>query len=394
MTAIAFPFDWNPGDGPYRKRRDYRTGVITADDGTEQRIKHRRRPARTYAYPLLSLTGSESALLSSLLHDGVRQFAVPLWTDASTLTADKSIGATFLSVASTTDREVGAYLMLWASASNYELVTASGSGPSFTISALTKAWPAGTLVVPCHPGRLTHPLAVGRPFNRGARLAVEFELEVLDLADTSATGTEAVSVMAVDPRGPNRVADPDETWTRLLSRITNQGGSFADYAHDAAPAVTFPHRLFLDSQALIADLWDWYDDRAGRLNPCWVPTFQADLIPTGAIASGDTSLTVSYCGYTVYQFPDESRKHLALIQPDGTVVHRRVTASVDNGDGTETLTLDDAAGADLAAGYGLVSFMRYCRLAEDVLEVPYTRQGFAEVTLQFREIPAETPSTV
>jgi hypothetical protein len=65
------------------------------------------------------------------------------------------------------------------------------------------------------------------------------------------------------------------------------------------------------------------------------------------------------------------------------VTHCTVTGSVDNGNGTETLTLNTAAPSTTS----LVSWLRKVRLAEDTLTIAWQNSALASCTLHAVEIP-------
>jgi predicted phosphodiesterase len=89
----------------------------------------------------------------------------------------------------------------------------------------------------------------------------------------------------------------------------------------------------------------------------------------------------------------QGRRYLAFIPTDGTAnVYRKVTASVDNGDGTETLTLDTSTGKAFPMASTQVSFLVFARLASDEPEIHWISTDLATAILEVEEIPAEVPA--
>ena len=69
----------------------------------------------------------------------------------------------------------------------------------------------------------------------------------------------------------------------------------------------------------------------------------------------------------------------------GAVLYRRVMASANNGNGTETLTLDAALGVAVTpAQVAQVSFMGLCRSDSDQFEIGWWRSDYADVTTAWR----------
>lgn len=196
--------------------------------------------------------------------------------------------------------------------------------------------------------------------------------------------------IALQPnRADVRIAALEQRVLRMTVPTNNQ------YVAPAAavPAWRLNLSFVLQSRAEIAALRDWFDTVYGRWKALWVPTFRNDVTLAVSAAATDTAVTIVAMGYTDTYSAVEARRHLAFIQPDGTTTHRRVTAAVDNLDGTETLTLSSALGTAWAAGAGLVSFLLYARLDDDVLRLTRHHGDAAEADLAFLELPQETPES-
>lgn len=134
----------------------------------------------------------------------------------------------------------------------------------------------------------------------------------------------------------------------------------------------------------------------GRLKPFWTPSWQRDLVLAQSSGSGVGTITIKECGYATRVWPSgTARRHLALRGRTGTLLLRRVTAAVSNGNGTETLTLIGPAGeATLGVAVSidwLVMFARYVRLSEDEIFIEWTGKA-ARCELPITDLVEETPS--
>ncbi len=105
----------------------------------------------------------------------------------------------------------------------------------------------------------------------------------------------------------------------------------------------------------------------GRAVAFWLPTWRRDLI---AVSKATNTLTV--------EGPDDAdggffswypnRKDIQILQADGTINRVTITAAVDNGNGTITLTI----GATLSASaISLVSWLELCRFETDAIPVHF-----------------------
>lgn len=156
----------------------------------------------------------------------------------------------------------------------------------------------------------------------------------------------------------------------------------------------FPSRSFewfAHTRAEVGALRAFLEARKGRVLPFWTPTYCHELpLAAGALA-GQSAIRVYSTGYRQYLFPVVARKRLALIRAGGAFTPVKVTLAIDNGDGTDTLSLDTTLAADLPAT-SLVSFLTLCRLDGDQQPIRWYAPGHAEATLRFVELPLEVPA--
>jgi hypothetical protein len=65
---------------------------------------------------------------------------------------------------------------------------------------------------------------------------------------------------------------------------------------------------------------------------------------------------------------------------------------VDNGDGTETITLESAFGAALTP-QSVISFLVLCRLSDDAVPLHWFHPNAVEARTRFVEIPRQVEAT-
>lgn len=143
----------------------------------------------------------------------------------------------------------------------------------------------------------------------------------------------------------------------------------------------------------VAVLKAFVDARRGRQIPFWLPSLEHDLQLNGDHNSGHTFLDVVAVGYTEELWPySGARRHLCIRNMlSGAVVYRKVTSSVNNLNGTESLYLDSPLGVDVPVAGWQVSFLRLCRMDEDGIDLSFDARDYAAATLRFRELPHEAP---
>lgn len=180
ITVFSPEIDWSEG---FTEAIEFKTDVLTATNGAEQRIGLRTKPRYSASFRVLTLTAKDSAAMDALIFGWQdRVFGVPWWMDASLLLADVAQGAQTILVDTTGRRafEAGGLVMLWTDQHTWEAlgVQAVATG-SVTISSPTQAsWKAGTVVVPLRRGRMRDEVSLSEPANWAGAFAASFSCEV------------------------------------------------------------------------------------------------------------------------------------------------------------------------------------------------------------------------
>lgn len=192
------------------------------------------------------------------------------------------------------------------------------------------------------------------------------------------------------PANDGAVAD---AYHRRLELLDAGTGPLTTDAPGKAPGWTRPVLWHCFSRAEAAELRAFLARRRGRAVPFWLPSYDEDFTLLADALSGAGSLTVASAGYSTLVFPvGSSRRHLALQATPGVPFYRKLSAAVDNGNGTETLTLASSLDHDLLAAKALISFLRYCRLDDDAPPIAWGARDYCECILPVRELPAECPA--
>lgn len=193
------------------------------------------------------------------------------------------------------------------------------------------------------------------------------------------------------------VCDFWPNWETLPSEGTARSGTVLDNttglsvvkprADQPRESLDFAFRLI--SRAELARFRRFIESRRGRQKAFWCPTWQSDLVPTADVTG--TSLVVESVGYTGRMYPNNARKHLALIRHDRSLYLRGVTGASDNGT-TETLTLDAAPAQTVLQANSMVSFLLLVRLADDTVNYTYISPSHMTARVSLLEVPMEAPA--
>lgn len=189
------------------------------------------------------------------------------------------------------------------------------------------------------------------------------------------------------------VEKPTDEISRSIQEVSSVGRVDLD-DHDGVSAtlreLTWKCRGLLEIAALKAFL----DTCDGRAIPFWLQAQARDLTLNADHAAASTGIVIKTMGYTADLFADTgARRHLCFRKvSDGTSFYRKVTGAVNNGNGTETLSLDATLGQNITIAGWIVTFLRYCRLEEDVTPITFLGAGYATARLRVHELPREAPT--
>jgi hypothetical protein len=131
--------------------------------------------------------------------------------------------------------------------------------------------------------------------------------------------------------------------------------------------------------------WQWFklfmSTVKGRQRKFWLSTWRDDL---SYVSKATNTITVkSTDGSDFFAWWPHQREQLQILETNGTITRAKITAAVNNGNGTITLTI----GTTLAtSSVDIVSWLELCRFEGDDYETTHTASGF-DVSLIARVVP-------
>ena len=393
FRLFPLPPDWTKG---ITEKISYMTDVLVGYSDAEQRRSLRSNPRRGLSFSILTMNERETALFDSLIFGWMQNpFGVPWWPDAQFLPADVAQCSDVVPIA-TADRLFanGGLAVIWQNAANYEVLAVDVvSANNFTLSTPTQfSWEAGNAIVaPVFLARLPDKFDVSRWSSGGISADLDFAGEAGQIAPSFAATSPQYRGIDVLDCSPNWSEAAKRTMKRSLVVLDSETGDITVEAKSVSPVPSAPLNLWLDGHDQVAAFRAFLDRRLGRLAPFWAPTWDQILLLLFDIAPTSSTITIQESGYTRYLFPSVARHDLAFIAADGSRHYARVTASVENGDGTETLSFAGPLGFTLQASQTQVSFLTLCRLDADEIDLSWPTSDHADVALATAEIPREVP---
>jgi hypothetical protein len=388
--------DWGEG---MEETLEYFTDVLRSYSDNEQRRALRQLPRRAMRYRALTLNARDAAGMESLIWGWQNQpFGVPWWPDAQPLLSDIPPGTLVIPV-STADRQfaAGGLVTIWADEFTFEALSIVDVNPgSVTVSSPTLlSWTGGpqTRVIPVFLCRLPSTVDVSRHSSEIDQVDLNFIGEAGQPAPATATSPTQFKGFDVLEIPPNWAKSPlKRSYKRSMVTIDPKIGPIEviDKGGTALVGQEFP--WWLDTHPVVTAFRAFILRRFGQLNSFWIPTWDQDVVLHRDVGSADISITIESVFYSRFFFPTESRRFIAFIPIDGSGnVYLKVTASADNGDGTETLTLEAPTGKNFAAASTMVSFLTLVRLEADRVSIKWDSSDHAEALLALQEVPREVP---
>ena len=192
----------------------------------------------------------------------------------------------------------------------------------------------------------------------------------------------------------NRLGAFQERHRRKFVLLDSKTGSRTADEQAPAPAPIRPFTWTALGDVEIAAMRAFLHARMGRAVPFWLPSFQWDLSLAQDVVQNQAIVTIHWVRYVQQMWGTTgARRHIAVWTlgfPE--MDFYRVSDAVDPGDYlTETLTLDPPAIRNYPVAQRILSFLKLCRLDQDLVEVSYPRVGAAEATIRVRELPTAAP---
>ena len=353
----------------------WKTDIEKAWSGLEQRICRLGSPQQSYEFTTELTDAQWRTVLQSLVGNAAtaQAFLVGLSYEELTLTG---AGSTVLPVTSTASWD-------WTTAGQRVVVVGldgltflnaviqSTTGTSITVdtdcSSIAKA---GARIMPAMAVYLDPQQEFRRyPVNSGP-WSIKARAALFQTTWGTGATVNTYTTMPLWDRGNDvngTVAQPLDAGTVTV----DQGALLAQIG--AYTVADWGRALGISGQ--VAD-WQWLkaflSTVRGRQVAFLAPTGRPDLTPIGDASTGTLKVS-SDAQYASTWFTSLAHRKLQLKMTDGTLVCRTVSTAVDNGDGTQSLTLDTAAAGTIA----MVSFLETCRLETDTVTVQWHGSDFS-----------------
>lgn len=373
------PANWQT---PIIERLEFKTDVLLAYDGSEQRIALRQSPRRYFEFGFLVPTLLERQKLEAAISaNGSQSWDLPIWTDSTPCTSAINNGDTVV-YADTVGRDFvagGKALLLAANGNTLIINISTLTTTQLNLSsAVVGSWPIETSVIPLRTAYLEQSQQISRFTGSAIYGVVRFLCDDISTWPT-ATETEYRDYPVLTTPS-NWSQDLTLDYQRKMQIVDfGVGGIYRD-DESSLPVFIQSHHFVLDSRQKITDFRKFLYSRRGRLNALWIPTFMPDL---SFVALSSTTLDITNIGYTTLYNQAVNRRDVRIELSNGDVYYRRIVASAVISNTVERLTLNNTLpSSDIEK----ISFMMFGRLDTDGIELAWSYGDYVDVKLNFRSV--------
>lgn len=365
---------------PIIERLEFKTDVLLAYDGSEQRIALRQSPRRYFEFGFLVPTLLERQKLEAAISaNGSQAWDLPIWTDSTPCTSAISHGDVVV-YADTVGRDfvAGGKALLLATNGNSLIINISTLTTTQLnlSSAVVGSWPIETAVIPLRTAYLEQSQQISRFTGSAIYGVVRFLCDDISTWPT-ATETEYRDYPILTTPS-NWSQDITTDYQRKMQIVDfGVGGIYRD-DESSLPVFIQSHHFVLDSRQKITDFRKFLYSRRGRLNALWIPTFMPDL---SFVALSSVYLDVVNIDYTTLYNQSINRRDIRIEMTNGDIHYRRIVASAVISNSVERLTLNNTLpSSDIEK----ISFMMLGRLDADAIELAWSYGDYVDVKLNFR----------
>lgn len=377
VVVFPFPPNWQ---SPVTESLEWKTQVLRAFDGTEQRRSLRTHARRSFSYSVL-VTREKTAKFENLLWGWQhRMYGMPVWTDKSRLTGDVAADTSVLNL-STGDLSfaVGGLAILYQDDTHFEVVAIESmtSASITTQRPVAQSWSAGTLVMPCVVAHLPNSVATLRHSSNTLTAVVDFSCDPTLTDDFTPTVAAPVTYNGVEvvTRQPNWRNPIDNTWENAYALLDKDSGAIQQLQKETFPRIKRSYSWLLRNRPAITDFREWLGRMLGQAKTAYVPTWHDDFVLATTIGADVYGFEVQGNGFEDLVGLTTTRDRIMIRLKDGTSFYRRLTAVGTSGANIQ-LAIDSPLGRQVVpADVASIHVLARCRLASDRVDLVWYSTG-------------------
>lgn len=344
---------------------EWKTDIISAASGDEQRISVRDVPRQEFTYRFVKEDYDLAYFINQLWGWHENTWGVPVWHDYTTLNGDIAAGVTSIPVFDTTKRDFrtgsNELALIWTDKDNFEAVEVTGfTDTSITTTQATLAAHSdGAIVMPLRLAKLPRGWQASNYKTAARELTTRWQ--ILNNIDFEAT------------ESPHPIFDGGvyrnlPVWD-INSDYLVVSGSYSEgedkdlriFGDELGKFSAMTNRDFPQNRVGGVSMQAFGRDEfwrlrmflhylRGRQKSIWVSTGREDFRIESTQTTGSAVINVEIVNYTnlIYNAPDgaTTRRDIEIVYVDGSKDYRRITVAALSAGLREALTLDSGITQD------------------------------------------------
>lgn len=381
VTVFPYEPDWG---NQIVERLEWLTTVTTSYDGTERRTRLRDVPRKIYEFDIVTNKRVHRSLDSLLMNWQFRAFAVPVWTDGSTIITDFQAGDTVITLDTRNRDFVTGGSIVFVRGTEFE----SSEIASFTDSSVTlerpmsSTWAVGSVAYPVRICRLPKDTSTAFITTQAGRMKVRFQVD----GNNKQTPTELGQTYRTLPILIDQPVYSGKREATYEARVVELDNSISNPSYEVEnPNInsTTDYIWVKKNKKEIFDLKKWLHARYGRLKTIWVPSWDEDMEVYSNSFLGSSTLNIYNMGYARHVVGKINRRDIMILYKDGTYDIRRVLSATDQGE-YEELYMDAGSTKDMSPEtIKLICYVELKRLTSDALEFQWITPEIARLDHKF-----------
>jgi hypothetical protein len=387
---------WRPHDG-ILETLEWKTSILKAFNGTEQRIKSRQSPRQFFKLRLLFDTDKKNSQYEAMLFSRQKEtWLFPVWSEFVEHTTDINKHDTTISVDTTfADYRENNKALIWKSETEYEFVAIE----SVTDSLLTLD-PNYSIQCDFTGDKLIMPVRTAYMVSRNRKSKTNSPVAFVDavFAVTDNTGiagyTQAANYDSLNLLVVPAFMEGVHLESSDADAITLDYGTgiFSVVSDSIYNFLSQSHVFYNDTKQAAWEFRQFLYSLDGRQKTVLIPTFRDDLVQVSGIDIEplDTSVVIENIRLAKNMGANNLRTYLGFyFVATNVLIVRKITGITELDPDQERIDFDvdlDLATA-VSAGDCKICFVDKCRLASDKVEIQWLRSHYNQCTTNFMRVP-------
>jgi hypothetical protein len=374
---------------------EWKTSILKARDGTEQRIKIRQSPRQHFKLNILFETNKINTKFDALIHGWQKlTWLLPIWTEYVIHTTDINHHDIYVDVDTTfADFRNNSKAIIWQSPDYFEVITVDSKTDSrLNLNAnytVLNNFTGSKIIAPVRTAYLTSSINKKR-YNSELSL-IELIFEVYDNINfddyTPEINYDGFAVLNIPSFMEN---SHDETSDADIIVVDYETGIFDVKSYSDFNFLSQDHIFINETKQECWNFRKFLHSLNGQQKTVLIPTFRNDVVQISNIDADDIYVDIEEIGLTDNMGLNDLRTYIGFYFTDGTLIVRKIIdISKINETNYERITLDKPLNLStiLTPGDCKIGFVDKCRLASDKVELKWDFAGRNECKTRFMRVP-------